>query len=249
MEKIQCDNCFKEFNLSNFNKNIHYFYCQKCISKINIISRSNCKKAFMIDDNDLKNLKYIYTENNNYRHYKSDEIELLIIRKYGSLNNLNKILLDKKDINNKKDEKKNNIKENREKEIREIFKLNKIEFKNYGECYSYINYGKPPIESIIENELKKINEKNEKRMKLSRELSKLNISFDETLKPCYEYINNIGTREFSDVIRATEVEHFLKTHTQYEELCKKFDRETAKEIAMRNYAEKIPYNKIKVCFD
>ena len=249
MNYYSCENCLQEFGLTSFNKNLHYFYCQKCINKIDIISKSKSKSAFILTDKDLNNLKYIYTgKDNNYKHYLSKDIEALVLNKYGNLANMNAL---KKNNIDKKDEQKNNLKLKRENEIKEIFNLNKLEFKNYGDCYSYINYGKPDIETIIKNEINKTNEKNKRRIKLSNELSKLDIPFDETLKPCYEYVNNIGTREFNDVIRATEVEYFLRTRTQYGELCKKFDNETAKEIAMRNYSGKhlLKYSEIKVCFD
>lgn len=258
-DKISCEECSHLFNLDNFNKNIHYFYCKKCIKKINIISKSKSQKIFILDDNDLQNLKYIYSwNNNNFKYYKMTDINTAVIIKHGSFKNLQKLLIEKKNNN---DIKKKNIIDSqnvREKEIKEIFKLNKIEFKNYGDCYSYINYGKPDIETILSNELKKLEGKNKRRLKLSKELLKLDIPFNETMKACYNYINNIGTKKFNDVIRAIEVEYFLKTHTMYDELCKTFDQETAKEIAMRNYSEKnlipdniIDYNndKISVSFD
>jgi len=145
---------------------------------------------------------------------------------------------------------------NREQEIKEVFKLNKLEFKNYGEVYSYINYGKPDIETIIKNELTKLADKNKRRLELSNELNKLNIPFDETFKACYEYINNIGTKDFIDIIRSIEIEYFLKTKTNYIELRKKYDRKTAQDMAMMYYSEKesmpkniVELNTIKVCFE
>ncbi|ARF09721.1 hypothetical protein Indivirus_2_100 [Indivirus ILV1] len=147
-------------------------------------------------------------------------------------------------------------KESREKEIKEIFKLNKLEFKNYGDIYSYINYGKPDINTIIQNTLSKLSEKNERRIRLSKELIELNIPYDETYKGCYEYINNIGTKEFIDIIRSIEVEHFLRTQTDYLQLRKKYNDKTAQDIAIRQYSENelLPKNileskKIKVCFE
>ncbi len=147
-------------------------------------------------------------------------------------------------------------KEKRENEIKEIFKLNKLEFKNYGDVYSYINYGKPDIETVMKNTLLKLNEKNERRLKLSEELIKINIPYDETYKACYEYINNIGTKDFTDIIRNIEVEHFLRTQTNYLELRKKYNDRVAQDIAMRQYSEKelLPKNisdsnKIRVCFE
>jgi hypothetical protein len=256
---VLCEECPRRYNLDNFKKNIHYFYCKKCIKKINIISKSKSQKIFILDDGDLNNLKYIYSwGSNNFKYYKMTDIEKSVINKHGSFNNLKKLLIKRKKNSDSKRNTMKNSRLNREKEIKEIFKLNKLEFKNYGECYSYINYGKPNIETILGNELKKLEEKNRRRFKLSNELNKLNIPLDETIKACYNYINNIGTKTFNDIVRAIEVEHFLKTHTRYLELCEQYDQEVAKEIAMRNYSDKntvpdniIDYNnnKISVCFD
>ena len=112
------------------------------------------------------------------------------------------------------------------------------------------------INLIIENELSKLSLKNKLRLQLSQELDKLNIPFDENIGVCYNYINSIGTKSLHDVVRATEIEYFLNTQTKYNELCKIYDSNTAKEMAMRNYSETnlIPetieeYSKIKVCFD
>ena len=131
-----------------------------------------------------------------------------------------------------------NIKEFREKEIREILKNNKLEFKNCGDIYSYIHYGKPDINTVINNTLDKLKEKNNRRQILSQELNKYNIPYDETYKGCYEYINNIGTKEFIDIIRSIEVEHFLRTETNYLELRKKYDHGLAQEIAMQQWSGK-----------
>ena len=125
-----------------------------------------------------------------------------------------------------------------------MFKNNKLEFKNYGDAYSYIHYGKPSLENIINDELDKNKQKNTRRMMLAKELHKLNIPLDETLNSCYEYINNINNKPIEDVVRHIEIENFLKHKTNYNELRKKYNDVTAKEIAIRNYArtQQLPTN-------
>jgi hypothetical protein len=36
--------------------------------------------------------------------------------------------------------------------------LNKLDFKNYGDCYSYIHYNVPDLETVLKNELTKLKE-------------------------------------------------------------------------------------------
>lgn len=126
----------------------------------------------------------------------------------------------------------------REKEIKEILKNNKLEFRNCGDIYSYINYGKPDIDTIINNKLEKLSEKNKRRNILSIELANKNLPYDETYKGCYEYVNDIGTKEFIDIIRSIEVEHFLRTETNYIDLTKKYSHGLAQEIAMMQWSKK-----------
>ena len=48
--------------------------------------------------------------------------------------------------------------ENRRKELEQAFYDNKLEFRYLGDCYAYVNYGKPSIENILTNEFNKLEE-------------------------------------------------------------------------------------------
>lgn len=98
----------------------------------------------------------------------------------------------------------------RKNEIQSLFSNNKLEFKNHGDCFLYINYGKPPIENILNDELEKIQTKNSRRMKLAKKLSDYDIEFEENNKLCYEYINNIGCNGINEIVRLMEIENFFK---------------------------------------
>ena len=133
--------------------------------------------------------------------------------------------------------KNENNKIEREKKIREIFQFNKLEFKNFGDVYAYINYGKPDLETVVNNEIIKITNKHNRRIILANELKKLNILLDESLKSCYEYINEISTKPLDDVVRCIEIEYFLKHNTNYDKLLEKYDIKKARELAIRKYTE------------
>lgn len=245
MEKIQfgtCENCNNKKQKiiinSHYIKNKYHLLCKKCLKNIKVCSKSKCKKIFFLNDVDIKNVKLIYLENNTtHQFYKFQDIESVVINKYGSLENF-QIIIDKKNqLKESKDIKHGNIKLERENELRQLYELNKLEFKNYGDAYSYINYGKPNLETVISGELTKIANKTTRRITLANELKQLNIPLDESLESCYEYINNITTKSLDDIIRCIEVEHFLKYNTNYDKLCEKYDVRKAKELAIRQYAE------------
>lgn len=96
----------------------------------------------------------------------------------------------------------------RKNDLMTHFLDNKLEYKEYGDCYLYVKYGKPPIDEIIENEKKKIRIKNKRRIKLAEKLSERNIDFDENNKLCHDYINNIGCNGLHDTIRLIEIENY-----------------------------------------
>lgn len=259
---VYCENCNDKIKLSIFDvndlKDKFHLFCKKCIRDTKVCSKSRAKKIFLLSDNEFNNIRRIFIEtNNNQQFYLFSDINTLVISKYGSFDNLQKIINIKKEEKQKRDDKIINIKLEREKKIKEAFMFNKLEYKNYGDCYSYIHYGEPSLENVINNELSKLNIKNKRRMLLANELSKLKIPLDENLKSCYEFINGLSSKELFDVVRCIEVEHFLAHNTKYSELCKIHGHKLAQEIAIRQYAENktLPkninksYNKIKLEFE
>ena len=217
---------------------------QKCYNNNIIISKHQIQKKFMLSSIDLINIKKVNFNNSKLHHkqpnrqtfYLLDDILAYIDHKYGNLENFQKIIQHKKQLMENIKEKKELIKAQRENEIKKLFADNKLEFKYIGECYMYINYGYPSLESVISNEIKKNNEINNRRMKLSSKLEKIGIELDETMKSCYEYIYNIGThKSTNDIIRNIEIEHFLVHHTNYSKLIKIYDYDKAKEQAIRQY--------------
>lgn len=253
MNQNCCQNCGIIIQL-NYDVTQYHILCYTCIRSSKICSKTSCKKDFLLNDNDLKNIKMVY--NNNYNYYLYTDIEKIIINKYGSILNLKKKIDQRNIVRNAKKNKSENLKTMRENKLKAELKRYKIEFKNHGNFYSYIHYGTPSLETIITDELKKSKEKMERRFILSNELEKLNIPLDETLKSCYEYINNLTNKSLPVIIRNIEVEHFLKYETDYDVLCSYYSEEMAQDIALKRYVNKqqLPlniktkYNKLSLDF-
>jgi len=244
IKKYICKNCkitvfIENINPRKINKK-HHLFCKKCIKQIQLCSRYKCKYQFLLNDNDMKDIKYIYIDNknNNTKYYVYNDIKHLILSKYKSFDNLNTIIKNKKIKMQQKLKNTENSINNRKSKLITALNNNKLEYKKYGDCYSYVHYGKPSIETIIKNELNKIHNQTKKKILLAKELTKIGIPFDETLKACYEFIHNIGYKSLNEIIREIEIEYFFKHHTIYISLLDKFDEDTAKELAIRDYFNK-----------
>lgn len=254
-----CENCKKEIiwdsDLYRYPcPNKYHLFCSFCIKNKNICSKSKCQKIFCLTNEDIKNLKTIYIKNpsNNTKFYVFEEIKKIALDKYGSLENIQKIINDK---SQKKNERNNNfkiIKEERKNELLQKLKENKLQYKDYGDCYSYVHYGTPNLDQVIQNEITKLEKKNKRRIRLARELAKIEINFNESLSSCYNYINKVGPhKSLKETIRSIEIEYFLKYNTEFEKIKNDLDSEEAKEKAIQNYYNnKLKNNKIlKINFD
>lgn len=201
----KCDMCDINIkvNLTDKIENLYYFYCCNCLKNINVCSKQNCNKLFLLN-NELKNVKTIYLLNNNTKFYMYDDIKTIIIAKYGTFDNLKKILKERKINKKNKMQKLENDKIIRENKLKELFALNKLEYKNYGDCYSYIHYNKPELNTVICNEFNKLKERSAKQFILSNELNDITISLDEKVKSCYNYINDLKYNPFNDINKSIQ---------------------------------------------
>ena len=57
---------------------------------------------------------------------------------------------------------------------------NKLEFKNHGDCYSYIHYNKPDINVVLNNELKAASDISKKQLTMSGDNLKLYYNFNQS---------------------------------------------------------------------
>lgn len=229
-----CEMCnkkilFDNLNCKIYNKHTHFILCLKCKKYYLLTSKTQACKQYVLKESNLHNLKYLYIKNvnNKIKLYKTKDIKQTAIAKHGGLSNIH----DKQDIQNSKKRSKK-LKKKKETRIRkkrllDVFKLNKLCVKNYGDCYSYIHYGTPSLEKVIEKEFETQNELQNRRIKLANELKSLNIIFDEGNKLCCDYIYNIGWMNFYETVRAIEMENYIKN---------------------KNSIRKTPTNNIKIDF-
>lgn len=233
-----CQKCSQNFK-SNKEHDPYkeYVFCKDCLTNMKIISRTKIKQTFYLKDNELQSIKYINTYCN-YQFFLYDDIYQVIVNKHGSFDNFKKTITEKNKKDNQRVEKKHKLKTEREKNLKELLKYNKLEYKSYGDCYSYVHFGIPDINEVIENELNKIQNTSIKRINISSELKKKGIKFDEDLKPCYDYIHNLNSKTLHETVRDTEIEIFLKNNTNYKELIEIYPHEKAQEIALYKYGMK-----------
>lgn len=237
--KYKCDNC-DEYIMVYYegNREKYYFYCNICLKKISVCSKSKVKKLFLLTDSDIINVKQIFIINKNYCFFLYNDIKKIVIDKYGSMEKLQAI----KDKNKKNKQLQlstqiNNHKQ-REKMLMDAMEIHKLKYNSKnGDIYSFIHYGTPPIETIINTELKRTHDKHQRRLELATAMKEYDIEIDETIKSCYEYINNIGYKTLNDVVKNVEIEHFLKHKTNYIKLCGQYSKDIAKELAIKEYVE------------
>jgi len=203
-----CHSCNKHLKNSILYKNYidEHLFCNLCLKSQKVCSRSKCKKIFLLSDNDINGLKKIFI-NSNQQFFLYNDVKKVVLNKYGTMKNLENILLDKKRNKDIKITKQNNSKLDRENKLREALIINKLEYKNYGDCYSYIHYGKPSLETVIFNELKKNQEKSNRRTILAMELNKLGLTLDESIPLHYEFINNLNDKSLWEVINCVKKEN------------------------------------------
>ncbi len=201
----KCDTCniHIKVNLYDKNKYLYYFFCCDCLKNIDVCSKKNCNKLFLLND-ELKNVKTIYLLNSSNKFYLYDDIKPIVIGKYGSFDNLKKLLKERK-INKKNKKCKLEIeKKIRENKLKELFALNKLDFKNYGDCYSYIHYNKPDLITVLNNELDKLKAYSIKQYIMLNDIDDNDKHLDEKVKSCYDYINDLKYNPFNDINKSIQ---------------------------------------------
>lgn len=201
-----CVHCNKQVLLNPFNRNYninkHFLICKRCMKQVKIHSKSACTKLFALHDNDLNGLKNLYIENNNNnsKFFLYDDLKQIIINKYGSIEAAAQHRTRKKSRLRKRHDKKRAVSVKRTEKIKQKLMENKLEFKNYGDIYSYINYGEPSIDTIIKSHINKNQKKHSRRIQLAKALETINKQYDESSKICYNYINDIGNLSLEETI-------------------------------------------------
>ena len=128
-----------------------FIVCNECQQNNEMFTRTYCINNLLLNKSDLNSIKCFYKSNQ--KLYLKDDIQILIMLKYGNdyVNYKEKKLLHKykriSNINLQRDERKEKLME----KLAEY----KLEYKNYGDCYSYVQFGFPDVDIVIINELEK----------------------------------------------------------------------------------------------
>lgn len=236
MTHITCEKCDNMVKIKTEN-DVHIKYhivCNNCKKNLQLHNKTESKKIFFLNNNDLEDIKSLYSTNKTIM-YIHEDLEEYAIKKHGDISVIEKKREKETLKKNKILKIKNENKKIREEIISQYFDNNKLELKPYGDCYSFINNGYPPLNEIAQNEIKKNEQKNKKYLELAKELSKLNIQLDDSCTICYEYINNIGCRNLRETVRMVELDNFLQTKTKYNKFVKKYGKDVSREFAIRQY--------------
>jgi hypothetical protein len=240
-----CEECktIQQFDVLHYREptDNNIMLCIKCQETLVFYSKTECLKKFLLSETEIEKIRYLYFENpkNIIKLYKKKDIDLIISNKYSDVK-LDDVLEQKKIKQSERINKINLSMLERKKNLENTFEENKLDFKNYGDCYSYIHYGYPSIENIMNNEFKKVQIKNKRRITLANRLEELKIPLDESHIECYNFIHNIGLKPINEVVRTIEIDNFLKTQTNFNNLLKINGNniEHAREIALREYMDK-----------
>jgi len=162
--KKKCDCCmheinyFIELNNKEFLEDEHFLLCSKCKKKDILISKTESIKKYILVNEDFINIPYMYFKNVNNisKLFRHSDIINIGINKHGSLENINKKLQERVNKYNNITKKKLINIEDRKQKIIKTFMINKLYFRNSGDCYSYINYGTPLLQEVVIAEINKL---------------------------------------------------------------------------------------------
>ena len=186
----------------SFSKSIYNKYCLLCNSNYNYKNTDFCQECITIlgmKDDEINNLN------------KQDKLLIFKKGKYKikSNSNLNKTVI-----------------VNRKRNIRKILlnnklKLNKLEYKKNTVCDTFLKYGKPDIDTVIE--ILENDNKNEK--------------YDSNI-PAYKKYIKTGCN-LNNAIEIGRIEKIIINDTNYLKYLKKYSKTDALDIASIEYMDKI----------
>lgn len=253
MTTFQCKKCKVNLNFnavfSKFDGNKQYILCDQCISEdTKLYTKSFCINNLLLSLDDLVKLKYLFMDNINItikkklalqqsgKYYLDTDIENFIKIKYGDIKQYNEFVKIKKNKLKTKRKKSSEIQHNRKKFLIAKLNENKLKYKNYGDCYTFVNHGFPDIDTLIKNELNKADELDKRKQILKQELEKINVPYSEKYRSlCYDYIYKISNKSLEDTIKDAKIENFFCKNTIYPQLCNDYPPDVAKNIALNIY--------------
>jgi len=186
--------------------------CKQCLNTSSLCVSSSCKNYFMLSNTEMKSLQPVYTfkqiKNNTPKFYLESHVLNLLLSKNKNEQNLNTILNKKREKIITKKNKKTQIEDIRRNKIKYEFFMNKLEYNELGDVYSYVTIGKPSIKEIIHDNIIKLNKENNKRIKLSKYLENHGMTYNEHDLEHVKYI-----KQKNDTIKLS---HYKQKNTRNE---------------------------------
>lgn len=109
---------------------------------------------------------------------------------------------------------------------------------DYGPCRvseGFIKYGISTLDNVVQYFIDVQNKKDKRVCKLISYLDAHNMCYNNNIPAYAKYIDQGG--DLDRIIRDAKIETFLIDETEYLNLLKKYDSDTAKEIALMNYVQ------------
>lgn len=178
-------------------------------AKAKTISRERALDFYSLTPDDISSIQPIHNETNIM--YNKKDIMDVVSNKYK--------LKPSKTSNHTPNHNPSHKIEERKSTLTARLIIHDLEYVPYGECYSYVYYGVPNIDDVIDKELECKHTINNKRLKFGSAVFRNNMHLDEKLNSYNEYIHRDA--DFENSIRKYHLEYFLKYNTPYE----KFKRE------------------------
>ena len=184
------NNCLICQNIKNIKK--QFIICDLCQKNYALFSKSFCINELLLSKSDLEELNYFLKGTT--KLFLEDDIQILIKKKYGDINNYNTYKQNKLSTKMQRLNLQQKIREERKNELINRLSEYKLEYKTYGDCYTHVQYGYPEINTIIENELEKYKKIFSKKQEIINTCNELN---EEIGSKHYKYIHGI-TKDFNN---------------------------------------------------
>lgn len=150
IDQVEKNDCVKCKNVTNKNQ---FTLCVTCQNNYALFSKSFCVNELLLSKSDLENLRYFMKGQT--KLFLEEDVHMLIKKKYGDIDTYNDYKKQKLLIKVNRQIQQQKIKDERKKKLIDKLGEYKLEYKTYGDCYTYVQYGYPELDKIIENELEK----------------------------------------------------------------------------------------------
>ncbi len=161
---------------------------------------------------------------------------------------------------NKKNRNINNntlfLEEKRRIELYTELEKNKLPKRDHGEQYTYIKYGKPVLEDIIQNEKKRQDDILDLQIMISKRLKEMDISLKGNIDVYNKYIDQgkFNVNNLNSIIKEIEINDFFIKDKRYINYSKIHGTETARSLILNDHIQnkkmiKKINNKMVIYFD